>query len=385
MRFRSYLRIGLQMKKCKKIISAVITVCILAFAVVAALDFMGVINLGRAQTAEGGDGTGQAGDEISDAGTEPWHIVFKGYAFSVRPIGTAIIHESGCLNIRSCDEYLIQIDVEDKTVADFWDNRKQLKENIEDAGYVMELDPEKFEINGKEYLRYIASLSGERGADFDTSYFYQLICDAGKGQRIFTSIRFDGIDIESMSGAERDAIYEKAAYEAANIISEASPTDEANDMTGSYWQTKEAIETEIVDSIADGDTSVTYELPEGYSLMNDDLSGKTYYSDVDKITVVTSVVPYTWMTAADMAGRKTRAGISNVVDEGQREVNGVTFYYYTYSVLYIKNGKRSLTYNFAAYADLKNGDIYTINSFADDNPDVMEPGTYYNFMDIKEE
>ena len=373
------------MKKCKKIISAIITVCILVFVAIAALDFMGVINLGSVQTAEDGDGTGQVENEISAAGTEPWHIVFKGYAFSVRPIGTAIIHESGCLNIRSCDEYLIQINVEDKTVADFWDNRKQLKENIEDAGYVMELDPEKFEINGKEYLRYIVSLEGERGADFDASYFYQLICDAGKGQRIFTSIRFDGIDIDAMSKAERDAIYEKAAYEAANIISKAVPTDETNDMTGSYWQTKEAIETEIVDSIADGDTSVSYELPEGYSLMNEDLSGKTYYSDVDKITVVTSVVPYTWMTAADMAGRKTGAGISNVVDEGQREVNGMTFYYYTYSVLYIKNGKRSLTYNFAAYADLKNGDIYTINSFADDNPDVMEPGTYYNFMDIKEE
>ncbi len=373
------------MKKCKKIISAIITVCILVFAAIAALDFMGVINLGSVQTAEDGDGTGQVENEISAAGTEPWHIVFKGYAFSVRPIGTAIIHESGCLNIRSCDEYLIQINVEDKTVADFWDNRKQLKENIEDAGYVMELDPEKFEINGKEYLRYIASLEGERGADFDASYFYQLICDAGKEQRIFTSIRFDGIDIDAMSGAERDAIYEKAAYEAANIISKAVPTDETNDMTGSYWQTKEVIETGIVDSIADGDTSVSYELPEGYSLMNEDLSGKTYYSDVDKITVVTSVVPYTWMTAADMAVRKTGAGISNVVDEGQREVNGVTFYYYTYSVLYIKNGKRSLTYNFAAYADLKNGDIYTINSFADDNPDVMEPGTYYDFMDITEE
>lgn len=75
--------------------------------------------------------------------------MFKGYAFSVKPVGLAIIHESGCLNIRSCDDYLIQIDVEDKTMADFWDNREQRKKNIEDAGYVMELEPEKFEIQGR--------------------------------------------------------------------------------------------------------------------------------------------------------------------------------------------------------------------------------------------
>lgn len=240
------------------------------------------------------------------------------------------------------------------------------------------------ELINKEYIRYIASLANERGAKFDRSYFYQLICDAGEGQRFFTSIRFDEIDIDALSGAERAEVYEKASDEAVAIVAGAVPTDETNDMTGAYWQEDDAMETGVVDSVVNGETTVSYEIPENYSLQNEGLSGKTYYSDSDKLTVVTSIVPYSWMTASDMADRKTRAGISKVTEEGQCEVNGVTFYYYTYSTLYIKDGKRNITYYFNAYADLKDGNIYTVSGFADDNPDAMDRGTYYSFMNITE-
>lgn len=103
------------MKKYKEIICIIIAVCVLAASAFAALDFMGVISLGSVHSAE--EETIQ--DEISNTEVSPWHIVFKGYAFSVKPIGTAIIHESGCLNVRSCDDYLIQMDVEDKRMAAF--------------------------------------------------------------------------------------------------------------------------------------------------------------------------------------------------------------------------------------------------------------------------
>ena len=141
----------------------------------------------------------------------------------------------------------------------------------------------------------------------------------------------------------------------------------------------------IKDSITNEDTIVSYELPEGYILTDDDLSGKKYYSDNDKVNVTISVVPYTWMTAADMAERERGAGISKVIRSGQYEVNGVTFYYYTYSILYIRGGKRSITYHFNGYADLKNGDIYSVYGFADDNPAAMEPDTYADFMKINME
>lgn len=383
------------MKRYKKIIYVILMICILAGSVFAALDFMGVVDLNFRNKKFGEDVSVTENEADSNSNTEnetntnkpePWHIVFKGYAFSVEPVGLAIIHESGCINIRSCDEYLIQIDVEDGTAEEFWNGRDDRVKNMEDSGYVIELAPEKVELQGREYIRYIISLANERGADVDNTYFYVLVSDTGDDQRFFTVIKFDGIDIASLNVKEKDGIYEKAVDEVTAIVAGAVPTDETNDMAGSYWQETQPVDTgnsaTDKDSITNEDTTVSYELPEGYILTDDDLSGKKYYSDNDKVNVMISVVPYTWMTAADMAERERRAGISKVIRSGQYEEKGVTFYYYTYSILYIRGEKRSITYHFNGYADLKNGDIYSVYGFADDNPAAMEPDTYADFMKI---
>lgn len=373
-------------------------ICILAGSVFAALDFMGVVNLNFRNkkfgedvsvTENEADSNSNTENETNTNNPEPWHIVFKGYAFSVEPVGLAIIHESGCINIRSCDEYLIQIDVEDGTAEELWNGRDERVKNMEDSGYVIELAPEKVELQGREYIRYIISLANERGADVDNTYFYVLVSDTGDDQRFFTVIKFDGIDIASLNVKEKDGIYQKAVDEVTAIVAGAVPTDETNDMAGSYWQETQPVDTgnsaTDKDSITNEDTTLSYELPEGYILTDDDLSGKKYYSDNDKVNVMISVVPYTWMTAADMAERERRAGISKVIRSGQYEEKGVTFYYYTYSILHIRGEKRSITYHFNGYADLKNGDIYSVYGFADDNPAAMEPDTYADFMKINME
>lgn len=373
------------MKRYKKIIYVIFMICILAGSVFAALDFMGVVDLNFSNKKFGEDVSATENENGTNTNNpEPWHIVFKGYAFSVEPVGLAIIHESGCINIRSCDEYLIQIDVEDGTAEEFWNGRDDRVKNMEDSGYVIELAPEKVELQGREYIRYIISLANERGADVDNTYFYVLVSDAGDDQRFFTVIKFDEINIASLNVKEKDEIYEKAVDEVTSIVAGAVPTDETNDMAGSYWQETQPVENSASDNdtITNEDTIVSYELPEGYILTDDDLSGKKYYSDNDKVNVTISVVPYTWMTAAEMAERERRAGISKVIRSGQYEVSGVTFYYYTYSILYIRGEKRSITYHFNGYADLKNGDIYSVYGFADDNPAAMEPDTYADFMKI---
>lgn len=381
------------MKRYKKIIYVILMICILAGSVFAALDFMGGVDLNFRNkkfgedvsvTENEADSNSNTENETNTNNPEPWHIVFKGYAFSVEPVGLAIIHESGCINIRSCDEYLIQIDVEDGTAEELWNGRDERVKNMEDSGYVIELAPEKVELQGREYIRYIISLANERGADVDNTYFYVLVSDTGDDQRFFTVIKFDGIDIASLNVKEKDEIYEKAVDEVTSIVAGAVPTDETNDMAGSYWQETQPVENSASDNdtITNEDTIVSYELPEGYILTDDDLSGKKYYSDNDSVNVTISVVPYTWMTAADMAERERGAGISKVIRSGQYEVNGVTFYYYTYSILHIRGEKRSITYHFNGYADLKNGDIYSVYGFADDNPAAIEPGTYADFMKI---
>ncbi len=382
------------MKRYKKIIYVILMICILTGSVFAALDFMGVVNLNTIN-AKFGEDKSATENETNTNKPEPWHIVFKGYAFSVEPVGQAIIHESGCINIRSCDEYLIQIDVEDGTAEELWNGRDERVKNMEASGYVIELAPEKVKLQGREYIRYIISLANERGADVDNTYFYVLVSDAGDDQRFFTVIKFDEIDIASLNVKGKDEIYQKAVDEVTSIVAGAVPTDETNDMAGSYWQETQPVDTENsatdkgnnidVDNITNEDTTVSYKLPEGYILTSDDLSGKKYYSKNDKINVMISVVPYTWMTAADMAERERGAGISKVIKSGQYEVSGVTFYYYTYSILYIRGGKRSITYHFKGYADLKNGDIYSVYGFADGNPAAMEPDTYADFMKINME
>lgn len=376
------------MKRYKKIIYVILMICILTGSVFAALDFMGVVNLNTIN-AKFGEDRSATENETNTNNPEPWHIVFKGYAFSVEPVGLAIIHESGCINIRSCDEYLIQIDVEDGTAEKLWNGRDERVKNMEASGYVIELAPEKVKLQGREYVRYIISLANERGADVDNTYFYVLVSDTGDDQRFFTVIKFDGIDIVSLNVKEKDGIYEKAVDEVTAIVAGAVPTDETNDMAGSYWQETQPVDTgnsaTDKDSITNEDTTVSYELPEGYILTDDDLSGKKYYSDNDKVNVMISVVPYTWMTAADMAERERRAGISKVIRSGQYEEKGVTFYYYTYSILHIRGEERSITYHFNGYADLKNGDIYSVYGFADDNPAAMEPDTYADFMKINME
>lgn len=376
------------MKRYKKIIYVILMICILTGSVFAALDFMGVVDL-NFRNKKFGEDMSTTENETNTNKPEPWHIVFKGYAFSVEPVGLAIIHESGCINIRSCDEYLIQIDVEDGTAEEFWNGRDERVKNMEDSGYVIELAPEKVEPQEREYIRYIISLANERGADVDNTYFYVLVSDTGDDQRFFTVIKFDGIDIASLNVKEKDGIYEKAVDEVTAIVGGAVPTDETNDMAGSYWQETQPVDTgnsaTDKDSITNEDTTVSYELPEGYILTDDDLSGKKYYSDNDKVNVMISVVPYTWMTATDMAEREHRAGISKVIRSGQYEEKGVTFYYYTYSILYIRGEKRSITYHFNGYADLKNGDIYSVYGFADGNPAAMEPDTYADFMKINME
>lgn len=371
------------MKKYKEIIFGLLFICMLIGVTSASLTFMGVIGHTENVVIDT-EKEGDEGDEMAET-TEDWHIVFKGFSFWVKPAGTAIIHESGCLNIRSCDDYLIQIDVEEKTMDDFWDNRAERVQSIENSGYVIVLPPEKTQIGGKEYVKYIVSLANERGAAFENSYFGVLIRQASDRERILTTIRFDGTDMDALNAEQKAAIYEKAFAQARAIADSAVETEETNDMVGTYWQENVYMETGLVDSIVDGDTVVSYKLPDQYKLLSDNLAGKSYYADTEKRNVLVSVVPYSWMSAKDMAESRRRAGISKVVDEGRYEVNGVIYYYYAYSVLHIKGEKRSCTYHFAAYADLKNGDIYVISGDAADNPQAMEPHGYYDFMDIKEE
>ena len=71
------------MKKCKKIVCAIVIACVLAGAAFVALEFMGVIDLNSARKTEEKSETEQDGNKIADDETEPWHIFFEKFSIDV--------------------------------------------------------------------------------------------------------------------------------------------------------------------------------------------------------------------------------------------------------------------------------------------------------------
>ncbi|MGN0394007.1 MAG: hypothetical protein ACI4EF_01465 [Coprococcus sp.] len=61
-----------------------------------------------------------------------------------------------------------------------------------------------------------------------------------------------------------------------------------------------------------------------------------------------------------------------------------TYYYYTYSILTSSKNKKEYTYNFVAYTDMEDGNIYEIYGYSYNNEDVMNPDSYLEVMSITE-
>lgn len=397
------------LKKWKTRAFLILLVCVFVLTVFSALWFMGVISFDSSQnklsdetlndnyTSGIHNDTQNNGLQNESQGAEnrnenTWDIVFKGMKLSVKQKGTVIVHESGCLNIRQCDEYLIQIDVDDETTDYFWDNRDEKVKNITAAGHNMELEPEKIVVDEREYIRYIVSLENERGSDYETSYFYLLMTPADDGRRFFVSVRYDGVDMAGLGEAEREKLYDEAMDIINPIMCSAKQTDEPDDETGSYWKEEMPLQSEnkedsyiLEDTLEGEDFTVSYNLPETYYLISDNIAGKTYYSDEEDVYINLSVINYSWLTAEDMAESHKSAGISSIISEGETEINDVTFHYYTYSVLQVSGEEKIYNYNFHAYGDMKNGDIFAIYGYTYSNPEVLNEEYFHDVMNIKEE
>ena len=363
------------MKKIKKIVSMIIIFCVLSAAFMCAMIFMGVVNLPQEEN--------QSTVEKSEE-TEEWEIVFEGFEFRVKQKGLALIHESGCLNIRSRDEYLVQIDVVDKDIDEFWDNRDTKVKDLEEAGYEVILEPRKITVDGTEYGVYRITCENERGVEVDKTYYEILLKGVGKGKRILGIAKFDAIEMDSLDEEQRNEYYDIAITEVTGIVSKAKATDKKDDELGTGWEKREPIEPLKTDTISKDTTSVSYDLPEGYNLCVVNEFGKDYYSEEEKTDVAIAVQKYTSLTAKDMADSKSLAGISKDLSEGEYDVNGQKYYYYTYSVKRIEKDCDRYAYFFVAYTDLDSGDIYMVASFSEENEKVLNKEYFDTFLDIEE-
>lgn len=365
------------MKKFKIIISVIIGICVLAVVVFGGLLFMGVVNWPQ-KNSEHSIKESQRPESQTDETelADEWEIIFEGFEFKVKKKGKAMVHESGCLNIRSRDEYLIQIDVEDSDVEEFWENRVSKTEKMKNAGNVIELEPQKITVDKKEYIEYRLVI--------ENTYYEILISGTGDGKRIWGIAVFDGIDMANLDEKQRDDYYESAISEITTILKKAKVTDKKDDIAGSGWEEKEPLADITEDTISKDEISVSYKLPEGYIFYTENIGGKGYYSEQDDAYVQTSIIASPSSTAKEYAESKSLAGISQITSEGKYEINGLTYYYYSYSVKWVEDDEEKYEYKFAAYADLDGGDIYSITGYSQTNPEIMDAQYYKNFMEIKE-
>lgn len=339
-----------------------------------------------------GEKDGENTEEIANSKelSEGWEIVFKGMKFIVPEKGKAGIHESGCMNIRQQDEYLIQIDIEDDTVEDFWARIDSKIKSLTEYGYRIEKEPEWIDRDEKEYFRYVISMKDERGSDLEHTYYEVMLMPADAERHFLAVVRFDGIDIENLGTKIRDRIYDEALEAALNILDQAVATDQKDDEAGTFWYVEENLDSSekylSEDSILcdDGEWSVSYRLPENTQIISDNIAGKTYLDTDNKIYINVSTLKYTWRTAEEMAQYFVEARLSRIHDQGEIEIGDRSFYYYTYSVLEYGKTKTRTHYYFHAYCDLGNGDIYTIYGNADDCPKTIDEMYYLDVMDITE-
>lgn len=353
-------------------------------AVFMGLWFMGIFSFGEKDRQEM-EAAGQREDE-----TPVWEIIFKGMKLTIPEKGKACVHESGCMNVRQQEDYLLQIDIEEDTLEQMWGNMDRKKASLIDFGYRVEKEPEWLEMGEQAYVRYVISIEGERGSDYDRSYFEVMLTSADEGRHFLAVARYDGIDLDNFSEEIRDNMYQEAMNATVDILEGAVPTDEKDDEAGTFWMADENIDPDqsylSEDSLSydDGKWTLTYRLPENSQIISDNVAGKTYLDTDNRIYTQVSVVNYAWQTAEEKSQKLADSELSRIHTQGELEVKGRTFYYYTYSVLEYGKKKKEMHYYFRAFCDLENDDIYTIYAHADNCPMTLDEMYYLDVMDITE-
>ncbi|MBD5481533.1 MAG: hypothetical protein HDR15_03220 [Lachnospiraceae bacterium] len=355
-------------------------------AVFLGLWFAGVFSFSGKRMPEAEESSVTAGQDEEQA--RVWEIVFRGMKFTIPQKGKALVHESGCLNIRQTDQYLIQISIEDDSIDEIWESMDLRRESLIEHGYRIEKEAERLTDGGQDRIRYVVSMEKERGSDYDRSYFEVVLAPAEEGQHILTVIRYDGIDVDGLDEETRELVYEEAFGAVKAVLDAVYSTDEIDDEAGSLWMEDVNLDPEqpylAEDTITygDGQYMLTVRLPEGCMLVADTIAGKEYFDSVNQVYIYANVIEYKWQTAKDMADSLAARELSRIHEEGETEVNGRTFYYYSYSVLEYEKNKTTIRYHFEAFCDLEDGSIYTIAGYTEDYPEALEKAYYMNWMDV---
>lgn len=348
--------------------------------------FAGVFSFGDRNDSDGAAEKLTAEEE--NAEDRVWAVVYKGMKFFLPQKGVVGVHESDCLNIRQDERYLIQIVINDEMVDERYGRWNKSREALIEDGYRIEKEAERLAGEESDHIRYVVSMEKVQGDNLDRTYFEVILAPADEGRHFLAMIRYDKIDMEKLDETMREKLYQEALVRTSAILAETCPTDELDDELGTYWWEDKNLDPEheyiSEDTIVyrDGQYSLSYQLPGHCMLTTDNIAGKTYYDEDNQVYVSTDVAKYTWRTARVMAESHDQYELSRPHSSGEVQVNGRTFYYYSYTVCEYKGKKKSTVYEFYGYCDLEDGSVYSVRGYSEVCPETLEPEYYLEWMNV---
>jgi hypothetical protein len=356
-------------------------------AVFFSLWLMGVISFADREKVQ--DENTQANHAEETAPVEKWSIVYGGLNFFIDGEATAYIHDSGCLNLNMNRGYLVQIEVQDKTVDAFWDNREANMEKIVLAGYREELAPERMTVDEREYVRYVLSMEEDNAG---RTYYMAMFTPRDESSRFFVCVKYDDTDAAAMNEAEKSRLYNESMELVEEIFADAVLTDQPDDEIGSLWMPNLSSDagfslSDVLseDTLEYGEHKVTYLLPENCRRQEGALIGNNYVIDSASVHFNVCVWENSYNNAEEKAELHDSSGISGLSSQGSVEMGDYTFYYYAYSVMRGSKDEKKYTYNFVAYCDVGEHAVYEISASSNDNEAVMDYSFWTEVMKVEAE
>ena len=323
------------------------------------------------------------------------YMVYDGMRFPLAQNVTVSMTDNGLI-IERRTGYSIQLQHQDRTVEDFWENRDDMAERYRKSGCAYDYDAQRYTDDGRDYVRY-SLIKQPIDSGQDETYMQIFLTPDGTDGRLFIGVIYDEEEnMDDLSKMDRKEIYDRTALEIQALIDQAQKTDEPDDEPGRMLYSEKDMDEDQVykgyDVCDYGKGTVRYGLPDGFMSGADEEQWTGVYKSWEKdIMLVISVYDYPSLShqsddgelkkLVDVFAREDHAYPGNC---GDIDVNGRKFYYYSFFThSWCADGTLLVEYNFNAYCNLGDGFVYSISGKSYTAPETMGIEMYKNCMHLE--
>lgn len=366
-------------KKYIRISCMVVGIVLVAFA---ALWFMGVIPWGHSVADV---------KVYGDTDEREEYVVYDGIKFPCGQYEMVMVTGNG-LFLDTASGHRIQVLHQYQTLDDFWGTKDERIDACLKDGFTFDIEPERYTSGSRDYIRYVLSQQpGDEELDY-SEYNQIFLTPDYKGDRLFICINYSK-DMDDMSETERTALFDKSAEWIHELMDSSEVTDEPDDATGKILYSDSALSDG--EDYTDSDTltctagTVGFGLPYGYVKKGDPESDSAYYeSDSADTDIYISIKDYSMLLSDDGSLKEyvdSYAKNDHAMSQncGSRDIDGQIFYYYSYFTQnWCDDGSVIVEYNFKAYCNIGDGQLYTISAHSFTNSGVMDPDNFLETMKL---